>query len=101
MPTEFAMTFWDWAVIAAYFAFCVWVGLRFKGKGEAGGLESYVVAGRSLPWWLIGTSMVATTFAADTPLLVSGFVYSAGISKNWEWWCFLPGAMLTTTWGSS
>jgi Na+/proline symporter len=92
----FIMTVWDYLIIGVYFAFCIWVGLRYKDRGSEHGLESYVVAGRSLPWWLIGTSMVATTFSAETPLLVAGFVYGAGISKNWEWWCFLPGAMLTT-----
>ena len=86
----------DYALIAAYFAFCLWVGIHFKDKGEAQGMESYVVAGRNLPWWLIGTSMVATTFSAETPLLVANFVYTSGISRNWEWWCLLPGAMLTT-----
>ena len=59
-------------------------------------MDSYIVADRNLPWWLIGTSMVATTFSAETPLLVSDFVFQSGISKNWEWWCLLPGAMLTT-----
>src|SRR4051794_24257038 len=49
-----------------------------------------------MPWWLLGTSMVATTFSAETPLLIAGWVYESGISRNWEWWCFLPGAMLTT-----
>src|SRR5215212_5682455 len=98
MPTTgaFTLTPIDYAFIGAYFAFCLWVGVYFKKKGEQQGMESYVVAGRNLPWWLIGTSMVATTFSAETPLLVSNFVYKSGISKNWEWWCLLPGAMLTT-----
>lgn len=86
----------DYGIIAIYFAFCLWVGVSFKKKGEQHGMESYAVADRNLPWWLIGTSMVATTFSAETPLLVSGLVYTSGISRNWEWWCFLPGAMLTT-----
>jgi Na+/proline symporter len=96
MNDAFTLTLWDYAIIGAYFGFCLWVGVHFKKKGEQQGMDSYVVAGRNLPWWLIGTSMVATTFSAETPLLVSNFVYRSGISKNWEWWCLLPGAMLTT-----
>jgi Na+/proline symporter len=92
----FVLTLWDYAIIGAYFGFCIWVGIHFKKRGEREGMASYVVAGRGLPWWLIGTSMVATTFAADTPLFVSNLVYRYGIHRNWEWWCFLPGAMLTT-----
>ena len=81
-----------YAIIGAYFGFCLWVGVTFKKKGEQQGMDSYVVAGRNLPWWLIGTSMVATTFSAETPLLVANLVYKYGIVRNWEWWCFLPGA---------
>ena len=97
MPTgAFTLTLADYAFIGAYFAFCLWVGVHFKKKGEQQGMDSYVVAGRNLPWWLIGTSMVATTFSAETPLFVANLVYKYGIARNWEWWCFLPGAMLTT-----
>jgi Na+/proline symporter len=92
----FTMTFWDWLILAAYVAFCLGVGFAFKRRGERHGMTSYVVSDRNMPWWLLGTSMVATTFAAETPLLVSNWVYESGISRNWEWWCFLPGAMLTT-----
>ncbi len=96
LAAAFTLTPIDYALIGAYFGFCLWVGVHFKKRGEQQGMDSYVVAGRDLPWWLIGTSMVATTFSAETPLLVSNFVYRYGISKNWEWWCLLPGAMLTT-----
>ena len=96
LAAAFTLSPIDYALIAAYFAFCLWVGVHFKSRGEAQGMDSYVVAGRKLPWWLIGTSMVATTFSAETPLLVANFVYTSGISRNWEWWCLLPGAMLTT-----
>jgi solute:Na+ symporter, SSS family len=93
---SFTLSVWDYAIIIAYFAFCMAIGVIFKRRAERGGMDSFVLAGRSLPWWLIGTSMVATTFSAETPLLVSNWVYKFGISKNWEWWCLLPGAMLTT-----
>ncbi len=92
----FEISTFDYVVIGLYFLFCIAIGFVFKRKAEKHGLESFVLSDRSLPWWLIGTSMVATTFSAETPLLVSGFVYSSGISKNWEWWSLLPGAMLTT-----
>jgi SSS family solute:Na+ symporter len=92
----FTMTVWDWSIVALYVVFCIAVGLILKRRGERHGMQSYVAADRSMPWWLLGTSMVATTFAAETPLLISNWVYESGISRNWEWWCFLPGAMLTT-----
>src|SRR5205823_5278477 len=92
----FTMTVWDWLIVGAYVAFCIGVALGMKRRGERHGMQSYVVSDRSMPWWLLGTSMVATTFAAETPLLVSNWAYESGISRNWEWWCFLPGAMLTT-----
>lgn len=92
----FRMTVWDWLIVGAYVVFCVAVGAILKRRGERHGLQSYVVSDRGMPWWLLGTSMVATTFAAETPLLISNWVYESGISRNWEWWCFLPGAMLTT-----
>jgi SSS family solute:Na+ symporter len=92
----FKLTFWDLAIVAAYVAFCITVAFALKRRGERHGLKSYVVSDRNMPWWLLGTSMVATTFSAETPLLVSAWVFESGISRNWEWWCFLPGAMLTT-----
>jgi Na+/proline symporter len=92
----FYLTLWDGLIVAAYVAFCLIVAFSLKRRGERHGLKSYVAADRNMPWWLLGTSMVATTFSAETPLLISGWVYESGISRNWEWWCFLPGAMLTT-----
>jgi solute:Na+ symporter, SSS family len=92
---NFKLALIDYLLVAAYFIFVVWVGIAFKKKGETS-TRSYFLAGGNLPWWLLGTSMVATTFAAGTPFLVAGWAYSSGIAKNWEWWAFLPGAMLTT-----
>jgi Na+/proline symporter len=84
----------DWAVIVGYVAFAVAVGLRFAKKAGSSS-EEYFLSGRSLPWWITGTSMVATTFAADTPLVVTGWVRDSGIWKNWLWWCYAVGGMMT------
>ena len=92
----FKLTIWDLAIVALYVVFCLSVAFSLKKRGERHGLKSYIVSDRNMPWWLLGTSMVATTFSAETPLLVSAWVFESGISRNWEWWCFLPGAMLTT-----
>ena len=75
----------DWIIILAYLAFAALTGI-YLSKRSSGSLSSYFVAGRSLPWWWLGTSMVATTFAADTPLAVTGIVATKGISGNWIWW---------------
>jgi solute:Na+ symporter, SSS family len=84
----------DWIVIAAYLAFTLVQGVYFRRR-SAGSTADYFVSGRRAPWWLIGTSMVATTFAADTPLVVTGLVYRNGIAGNWIWWAMLPAGMMT------
>ena len=88
-----ALSWIDWAFIGAYAVFTVGVGVAFaKRAGKS--VDEYFLSGRTLPWWLAGTSMVATTFAADTPLVVTGWVRDAGIWKNWLWWCFVATSML-------
>ncbi len=84
----------DWTVVAAYVLFALAVGLRFARRAGLD-VEQFFLSGRSLPWWVAGTSMVATTFAADTPLVVTGWVRDYGIWKNWLWWCFAANGMLT------
>jgi SSS family transporter len=84
----------DWAVIVAYLAFALVIGLLFRGRAGRS-LTDYFISGRSLPWWLAGTSMVATTFAADTPLAVTGLVARHGLAGNWFWWAFAVGGMIT------
>jgi Na+/proline symporter len=84
----------DLAIVAAYLAVVVGIGLWFRNRA-GGGLADYFVSGRSLPWWIAGTSMVATTFAADTPLAVTGLVAHRGLAGNWFWWAFALGGMLT------
>src|SRR3954468_3653647 len=88
------ITFADWCVVAAYFIVNLLIGLYYRKKAS-GSTDDYFVSGREVSWWLAGTSMVATTFAADTPLLVTGLVYSQGIAGNWLWWSFLPSGMMT------
>jgi SSS family solute:Na+ symporter len=75
----------DWLIIFAYFAASAAIGLAYTRKAGRS-LADYFVSGRSLPWWLAGTSMVATTFAADTPLAVAGLVAKYGVAGNWLWW---------------
>lgn len=87
--------FVDWLIIAAYMAASLIVGLWHTRRASKN-IEEYFVAGRALPWWLAGTSLVATTFSVDTPLAVAGFVRGEGIYANWFWWCILMGGMLST-----
>src|ERR1700716_2995636 len=84
----------DWTVILGYLVLMLLLGLFFR-KRSSRSTEDYFVSGRQVTWWLAGTSMVATTFAADTPLVVTGLVYSQGISGNWLWWSFLLSGMMT------
>ena len=84
----------DWAIVAAYFAFSTIVGLVFTKRGGES-LNEFFLSGRDVPWWLAGTSMVATTFAADTPLLVTGLVANHGVAGNWLWWNMVMSGMLT------
>jgi SSS family solute:Na+ symporter len=88
------LDFLDWSIIALYFAFNVAVGLYYKGRASRNTAE-FFLSGRNVPWWLAGTSMVATTFAADTPLVVTGLVAKNGIAGNWLWWNLLASGMLT------
>ncbi len=88
------LTLLDWVVVVAFFVATSVVGLLFTRRASTS-LTEFFTAGRSLPWWLSGTSMVATTFAADTPLAVTGLVAEHGIAGNWVWWNMVAGGMLT------
>ena len=84
----------DWAIMAVYFALSLGIGLavaRRSGKD----FGSFFLAGRNMPWWLLGISMVATTFSTDTPNLVTDIVRSNGTFGNWTWWAFLLTGLLT------
>ncbi len=84
----------DWIIIALYFIISLAIGLYYYKKAS-GNTEDFFLSGRQLPWWLAGLSMVATTFAADTPLAVAELVGQNGIAGNWLWWNMLIGGMLT------
>ncbi len=84
----------DWLVLALVLVTPVAVGIAY-GRRSGRSLSQFFLSGRELPWWLTGTSMVATTFAADTPLAVTGIVAASGIAGNWLWWNAALGSMLT------
>jgi solute:Na+ symporter, SSS family len=84
----------DWVIVAAYFVLSVGIGFYFTRRGGES-LDQYFLSGRQAPWWLAGTAMVATTFAADTPLVVTGLVATKGVAGNWLWWNFVMSGMLT------
>src|SRR5216110_1409736 len=83
-------TILDWSAIVLYLGITLALGLYFRSRSGKS-VDDYFVSGRNVAWWLAGTSMVATTFAADTPLVVTGLVYTQGIAGNWLWWAFLRG----------
>lgn len=85
----------DWVLLIAFFLLSLGIGLYYS-RDAGKGLAEFFLGGRNLTWWMAGTSMVATTFAADTPLLVAGLVAQNGVSGNWIWWNMLLGGMLTT-----
>lgn len=85
----------DWLIIAAFFVISLLIGLKYT-KQAGQDTSHFFLGGRNLSWWIAGTSMVATTFAADTPLAVTELVATGGIAGNWLWWNMLAGGMLTT-----
>jgi len=84
----------DWAVTFIYLAAIIIAGVYFTRRAHKG-LSEYFLTGRSLPWWIAGTSMVATSFSCDTPLYVTKLVRTGGIWLNWQWWSFVIGGMLS------
>ena len=89
-----SLTTLDWAILVVSFAGPLIIGLYYYRRAGAS-VGQFFLSGRDLPWWLAGTSMVATTFAADTPLAVTGLVARDGIAGNWIWWNAALGSMLT------
>ena len=88
------LTTLDWTIVGAYFALSLAVGI-WASKQAGKDTKSFFLAGRNMPWWLLGVSMVATTFSTDTPNLVTDLVRQNGVSGNWVWWVFLLTGMLT------
>ena len=84
----------DWIIIAIYFLSALGIGI-WSSKKAGSDTISFFLAGRNMPWWLLGISMVATTFSTDTPNLVTDLVRQKGVSGNWAWWAFLLTGMLT------
>ncbi len=83
----------DLFIIVLYTVGAFGIGVYFSRRASRS-MSDFFIAGRSIPWWLAGTSIVATTFAVDTPLAIAGFVRSEGIYANWFWWCLAMGGML-------
>ena len=84
----------DWTIIFLFFAISLGIGI-YVSKSSSKSANEYFLSGRSMPWWLLGLSMVATTFSTDTPNLVTDIVRSNGVSGNWVWWAFLITGLLT------
>ena len=84
----------DWAIIFSFFAVFIFIGFVTSKKSGKNSKE-FFLSGRNMPWWMLGISMVATTFSADTPNLVTNIVRENGVSGNWVWWAFLLTGMMT------
>jgi len=84
----------DWLIIGSFLATVIVIGLIVSRKGSRDA-AAFFVGGRSMPWWLLGVSMVACTFSCDTPNLVTGMVRGGGVAANWGWWAFLITGMVT------
>src|SRR3990172_11643222 len=82
----------DIIIILSYLLIVFVLGLAFTRRAHLN-TESYFLSGRNLPWWIAGTSMVATSFSCDTPLYVTKLVRTGGISLNWQWWSFAIGGL--------
>ena len=89
------LAIWDYLIIIIFIGITLFIGLKFR-KEAGKDISSFFLGGRNLPWYIAGISMVATTFAADTPLAVTELVAQNGIAGNWLWWNMLAGGMLTT-----
>jgi Na+/proline symporter len=86
----------DLVIIAVFMAVSLGAGV-YLTRRASGSMNEFFLSGRNLPWWLAGTSMVATTFSSDTPLYITGLVRGHGIYENWQWWCFIFSGMLAVS----
>ncbi len=84
----------DWAFVVSFFTVTLLIGLCSSQRDRRSS-EEFFLSGRTMPWWLLGLSMVATTFAADTPNLATNIVRQHGVAGNWVWWAFLLTGMVT------
>ena len=85
----------DWIIVISYLLLSLFIGLKYRASAGKS-LSDFFLGGRNIPWYIAGISMVATTFAADTPLWVTERIAQNGVSGNWLWWNMLIGGMLTT-----
>ena len=91
MPIHWA----DYTILGAYLVFAMLVGVFMREKKREGTMRSFFLSKQNMPWWLLGTSMAATTFSIGMPVLVAGWAHANGVAKLWEWYPFLIGGMLT------
>jgi len=96
VSTNTPLAYLDWIIIAAFLLLSIGIGLLFRKQASKGGVEGFFLAGRDMRWWLLGTSIVATTFASDTPLAITGWVAQYGIAGNWFWWGGVIGTVAMT-----
>ena len=87
----------DYSIIIIYMIFIIFIGILMKKYADRG-TDNYFIGGREIPWWAAGISMVATTFAADTPLAITSIVAKDGIAGNWLWWNFMFSGIFTVLW---
>jgi solute:Na+ symporter, SSS family len=93
-PVRPMLSFADWTILAIFMAASLGIGAALTGKAGSSTNE-FFLSGRSMPWWLVGTSMVATAFSVDTPLYITSLIRTKGIYENWQWWCFLLNGLLS------
>ncbi len=93
-PNRMKLTTLDWLIVAAFFLIYLGIGV-VAARRARGGFSEFFLSGQRMPWWLLGFSMVATTFATDTPNLVTNIVRTSGVSGNWVWWAFLLSGTVT------
>lgn len=84
----------DWGILGLFFITLLAIGW-WASKSAGKNTKEFFLGGRNMPWWLLGISMVATTFSADTPNLVTGLIRENGVAKNWVWWAFLITGLVT------
>jgi Na+/proline symporter len=94
MTVGVPMTGLDWSIIGIFFVIVIGIGV-WQSRQASKSSADFFLGGRGMPWWLLGVSMVACTFSADTPNLVCGLVREGGVAKNWYWWAFLITGMVT------
>jgi len=88
------LSFADWTILILFMAASLGIGAALTGRAGSSTAE-FFLSGRRMPWWLVGTSMVATTFSVDTPLYITSLIRTKGIYENWQWWCFLLNGLLS------